>query len=451
MSDLKPSPSVLDLAHSRVKLNSSFCRDGLIPVKPTGRPVVFTGLLGVGEGKRRVTIRVGSVAKNRTGDDGPGLCPGLHIELWHLIIVLLSFWEDRDMVKDTIHPSFNSVWRRFTASNVRPNPRQLESFAGLMDELDSLRMAVEVEGKPERIVDVVHYATKRLKLRFGTTENVFDGFAFDPLFASCLLYAERLIDVRLDVLGGITSRYVRAAYLWLPSKAFGCPIHTEPLEEQINPPPIDREKVAVMGSAELCAKLGEPGLPRSLRKKMLTQNTNSVLTQLHGLPLLGQGLHLGVAWWDGSDDFEVGVYRYISGEWMPGPTAKPRQTPLKLTGAIAKAFIERGGGNREAFYHYMARWKDAVVEDYAIEKMQTLRVEKIEGSMPFFKQVLTLVGPDLFRDALGDLSEATINKADGAGALFSQILLRKVAERARSRTDQYLCKVKGVPLPDMGS
>jgi hypothetical protein len=99
----------------------------------------------------------------------------------------------------------------------------------------------------------------------------------------------------------------------------------------------------------------------------------------------------------------------------------------------------------------MARWKDAVVEDYAIEKMRALRVEKIEGSMPFFKQVLTLVGPDLCRDALGDLSEADVNKADGAGALFSQILLRKVAERARSRTDQYLCKVKGIPLPGMGS
>jgi hypothetical protein len=62
MSDLKPSTSVLDLAHSRVKLNSSFYRDGLILVKQTGRPMVFTALTGVGESRRRVDVLPGKRA-----------------------------------------------------------------------------------------------------------------------------------------------------------------------------------------------------------------------------------------------------------------------------------------------------------------------------------------------------------------------------------------------------
>lgn len=431
-------------AGSRVRLNSSFCRDGVIPAKPTGRPVVFSADVNLNPKwpqPRRVTIRVGSVSKNRTDDAGT-VCPGLHIELWHLIMVLLSFWENRNMVTDTIHPSFNSVWRRFTCSNSRPSRSQLEGFAELMDELTALQMGIRVEDGLEEFAEVVRYGTKRVPFNFGNIENVFTGFSFHPAFYQVLLLADRLIDVRLDVLGGITSRYVRAGYLWLPARACRHQ-HERPVGDPRNPLPIERENMAVISSAELWQKLGEPNLPRWERKRSLLRNENSVLRQWDGLPLLGQGLHLGVASWDADEDFFIGTYTYPGPDWLPGPTPRKQSTEPRYTTKLAKAFIERGGGSKEAYFHWLARWKTMEVEADALERMKRLRVENIEGSLAFYRQAICLIGPDKFRDAVGLLGESDVGKAEGARGLFSTILLRMAAEKARVRTEQFLAGASG--------
>ena len=78
---------------ARIRLNSSFSRGPLIPARPQRKPVTFYGNTGIPQ--KDIVIRVGAVAKNQANDDDGDLCPSLHIELWHLILVLFTFWKER--------------------------------------------------------------------------------------------------------------------------------------------------------------------------------------------------------------------------------------------------------------------------------------------------------------------------------------------------------------------
>ena len=429
-----------DLSGGRVKLNNSFSLSPLIPAKPTGKPVTFYGIIGgYAETKKKLIIRVGAVAKNRTRDDGAGLCPALHVELWHLILVLLSFWEERpDIGGATVRPSFGEVWRRFTCSNANPSKNQLEGFGRLLDELDALRMAVTIDGGDERIEDVVHYSTRRVRLNFGNVESVFDGFTFHEYFTRCLIYAERYQDVRLDVLARITSRYVRAAYLWLPAKASHHP-HPKAASDPSSPSPEYLGEMAVMSSAEFMRNLGEPGLPRSRRKERLLQRgEKSILRQLHGLPMLRQHQRLGVSWWDSEDDLYLGTYAYHSEDWMPGASvaAWTDVGGAKQTSGNLLANFLAGDGDPRAYWHYLSDWKRLELDPFVQTRMTALGIKKIEEYMPLYKQVLAILGPDLFRDAVGALGEGSARKSD-TGFLFRGILFEKVTTIARKRTEQY--------------
>lgn len=423
-------------------LNNSFSVAPLIPVKPTGKPITFYGHTGgyFGTPKQKIRIRVGAVAKNRSHDEGDGLCPSVHIELWHLILVLLSFWEERkDIAGATVTPTFGEVWRRFTISNAKPSSSQLDSFGKLLDELDALRMGVCVGSEEsETFVDVVHYETRRQKFNFGTVENTFNGFTFHERFIQCMLYADRFQDVRLDVLAGITSRHVRAAYLWLPARAVHYP-HPKPAQDPGAKCPEFLGEMAVLGSAEFMQNLGEGSLPRSKRKERLLQHgAKSILAQLHGLPLLRQYQRLGVAWWDGEEDFFIGTYTFHAEDWLPGASVASRRVPragTQTAGKLYKNFIA-GGGTPDAYWHYVANWKTVEVDPYVIERMSALGVKKIDEYLPLYKQAHAILGPDAFRDAVGNLGEASSRKPD-KGFLFRGILFERVRILARSRSEHF--------------
>ena len=423
---------------ARIRLNSSFSRGPLIPARPQRKPVTFYGNTGIPQ--KDIVIRVGAVAKNQANDDDGDLCPSLHIELWHLILVLFTFWKERpDFRSPIISPSFGAVWRRFTCSNARPSPNQLASFGRLVTELNHLVMAVKVDGRNEELAEVITSTTERRLLNFGNVELLFKHFEFDIRFVGCLLFAPRSQsqDVRLDVLAGITSRYVRAAYLWLPARASHHE-HEAPAKDTEKQIPEYLGEMAVLSSADFFRNLGEVSVPRWKRRHMLTNHgEHSILRQLHGLPLMRQYMRLGVAWWDSEDDFYIGTYCYHADDWVPGATVgnwRERGDAPAATGSLYANFVA-GGGTPKAYFHMLRRWKSVVIEPYVLERMTKLRVQKIDEYMPLYKQAVSILGPDVFRDLVGNLGEAAARKED-AGFLFRGILFEKVRQLAQARTAQ---------------
>lgn len=436
MSDLKLESEWEKKNSSWVKLNESFSRQALIPAKPTGKPVIFYGKLkdqktGI---LRQLKLRVGSVAKNRANEESGGLCPGLHIDLWRLIMTLLSFYgqSGRRTEDGYPNPSFCAVWQRFNSANSKPGPKGLVKLGGLLDELDKLRMAVNIDGGAEEFVDVVHYSTKRQNFNFGTA-NEFTGFRFEPRFLACILFCDKVLDVRLDVLGSIPSVLGRAAYLWLPA---GASHHKFPGAVSIFAATNEeRSRMNVISSKELWAKLGLPYQPVSIRKKTLTQNTRSVLEGLHGRSLLSEGWMLGVSCWERSDDFVIGTYTYRSGEWTPGSSARTGEQ--KKPKALEHAFVIEGQGSKEAYTYLVSGWWSTKVDPYQLERLAKAGVREVENSIPFYQRAVTLLGPDMFMDAVGILSESKATSADGSGPLFTNILKRLVSQKAKERTEYF--------------
>lgn len=418
----------------RVKVAKAFSIDSLIPAKVTGKPVVLRGWDIV----RRctVTVLLGSVAKNRENDDGDGLCPGVDVDLWQLILVLLSIWRERPLGSKSVHPSMNEVWRRFSGSKTRPSVNQRRTMAELWERLDTLRMIVQYPGEPGRGVDVVHYDTARIKLNTGLTcEMAVEGFSFDIRFLNAVIYAHECLDVRLDVLSGITSNFVRAAYLWLPSRALARPVRESELPRKGSDIGADiRIGLVKVRSSELFQRLGMPNLPRWDRKGRLCKNACSILDQLHGLPLLKEGLHLGVCSWDEEDDFYLGLYTYTSGHWKQyQPRQRPEAGPRTK---LAKWFVEQGGGSIAAYMHWINHAPLPKPEEYQIDRLARMGVENLDGSMTFFRMCIALLGPDEFKDVVNRLSEAKVSKS--ASGLFRTLLLTRVAEKAKKRTEQYV-------------
>ncbi len=420
----------------RVRVAKEFSIQPLIPVKPKGKPVVLYGRTG--KDGRRVVVHIGAVAKNREEDDADGLCPSLHVDLWQLILVLLSIWQERSIAGGgEIHPTFNEVWRRFSGSEARASRSQREFVSRLWDELDALRMKVMIAGEPERVVDVVHYETVRRRLNTGTVgAHCISKFSFDLRFLDAVRYAHETQDIRLDVLCGLTSNYVRAAYLWLPSRAFSRPIRMAALSDRDSPVAESlRAQIVGIPSKQLLSELGCDPAARWMRKRILLQNgERSILWQLHGLPMLRQGVMLGVTSWDADDDFYVGVYAFASAEWRQ---SKPqRQRPgAKADGLLIESFLS-GGGSREAYFHWLNQGPLPTVDEYQVDRLTRYGVEDVKRDMPFYRMVLALVGPDEFKTAVGFLSEAKINLS--AGGLFRTFLLERVKLVAAVRTEQYL-------------
>lgn len=428
--------STLPLGYTgRVEVSKQFSIKPLIPARPLGKPVVLYG--DSATRKCKIKARIGAVSKNRERDDGEGLCPSLHVDLWQLILVLLSMWEERPFGIDSINPGFNEVWRRYSESPHRPSAMQRESLARLWDELDALRMLVEIPGEPDRLVDVVHYETVRQRLNTGTTtDHAVSGFSFDLRFLEVVRYANERQHVRLDVIAPITSPFVRAAYLWLPALAFRAPMRHAALSDRDVPvsPELRQELVGIPSKAFM-ESLGAAPLPRGARKQRLLQHgERSILWQLHGLPLLTQGTMLGVTSWDAEDDFYVGAYIYTSADWVPSTVVRKRPT-VKRDTMLYTGFVTEGGGEPAAYIHWINHAPLPNVDDYQVERLRALGVENLDNSEPFLRMAVALLGPDLFRTVVGYLSETTIKSS--ATGLFRTMVKKEVARVARARTDAY--------------
>jgi hypothetical protein len=198
-------------------------------------------------------------------------------------------------------------------------------------------------------------------------------------------------------------------------------------------PTLQRELVA-LPSKQFVADLGCLPMARSVRKKMLIQNgERSILWQLHGLPMLRQGVMLGVTSWDTEDDFVVGVYTFTSADWVAGKASRKRPEAKRDT-KLMERFV-RGGGSRDAYFFWLAPRPLPTVDQYQVERLKKHGVEHPEGDMTFYGMVLALIGPDEFQTVVGFFSEATVNKS--AGGLFRTMLLDRVEALAAARTALY--------------
>ena len=433
MSGASKSPAEEPVFDGRVEVSHFFSINPLIPAKPLGKPVAL--YLWSRDRNCKFTVRIGAVSKNRDNDHSGGLCPSLHIDLWQLILALLSLWRERlPCGAPTMSPTFRQVWRRYSASKDRPSQSQREALAKLWDELDALRMLVQIPGLPDRVVDVVHYHTVRRTLNSGDSYESIAGFSFNDAFIEAVQRVETQ-DVRLDVIAPITSRYVRAAYLWVPRFALKPKPRRAPLsDDQIPVSEALRKELWPISSASFMNDLGAEPMSRSERKKLLLQNgAKSILWQLHGLPLLRRGLHLGVTSWDDDEqnEFFIGVYTYIAAGGTL-PAAGQRKPAARGFPAIYRHFVAEGGGSEAALVYWINQSPLPAPEEYLLEQLTRYGVENVVKDARFYRYALALIGAEDFRTVVGHMSEAKVTKT--AGGYFRTKLLLKIAERAQRAT-----------------
>ena len=418
-----------------IGLNSAFSRGPLIPAKPTGKPVTFCGQTSNPAAKIRIRLGVCDSALEKAHTPG-----GLHIELWHLMLVLLSFWSDReDPFKDYFAVGYNQLWRRYKGTNSSPNSARMMHFSALIKELSCLRMDTSINDGPVQVGPVVEIKKAPVMLNVGRAGETFDSIKFDQNFIRCLVYADHSQDVRLDVLAGITSKLTKAAYLWLPAKAAKFEHEREAPPGEIDHPYLGA--MSIITSKDLMAGLMLPKLGIGARRNILLKNNASILRGLHGLPLMRHGYRLGVTWWESEIDLMIGTYFYKSEHWQPGITTNSRGLP-DIKGALWENFFA-GGGSKAAFTELTNNWRKIEIEADTVSKMSTLGVRKIQDYSVLYQKIICIIGPDRFRDALAALEEAHSNSAD-KGNVFRGILFDRVKQIASKRTAQCTQRAHGV-------
>jgi len=414
-------------ARRTIRLNSAFSHAPLIPAKPTGKPVTFYG--ETSNPVTKIRVRVG-VFDDVMETDGPPR--GLHIELWHLILVLLSFWAEREDPNSECFPlGFNQLWRRYKGSSSSPNAARKRHFSELIKELSSLKMDTSINDRPVQAESVVEIKTTTIVLNVGRAGETFESIKFDQNFLHCLVYAARSQDVRLDVLAGISSKLIKAAYLWLPAKACRFQHKNEAPPGEINHRYLG--EMHVMTSKELMAGLMLPRLGAGARRNILLKNNASILRGLHGLPLIREGCRLGLTWWKSEIDLMIGTYVYQCDGWQPGVTTNSRGNS-DIKGALWENFF-KGGGSRAAFTELTNNWHNTTIEADTAAMMRTLGVRDIENYSVLYRKIICILGPDRFRDAVAVLKEADSKSAD-KGKVLRGILFDRITQIASKRTAQ---------------
>src|SRR5690606_5211461 len=106
------------------------------------------------------------------------------------------------------------------------------------------------DGKDE-LFNVVHYGTVRRKFKFREEPLAcIANLKFDPRFLEIVQPPDSQ-HIRFDVLATLSSRYVRAAYLWLPSIASRCPVRPAPLRDCDTPVSAElRQELAAISSKQ---------------------------------------------------------------------------------------------------------------------------------------------------------------------------------------------------------
>ena len=317
--------------------------------------------------------------------------PALDVRHARAIFTLLSFrdsiHEDRTRL---IRFSMNEFCRRYADSQ---GGRYSRAIAGILgDLLDGYMRVTDIKtgiAHTYRFIerlDIEHHPIRRKDASLATTKQMemwLNGCTLSPEFYDLMKQVAELQHLRLDALNAIRSPLAQAIYLYIPSRAHH---HTknDPFEITL---------------IKLLEQVSHP-VPahKSLRKRLFTQNKNSILSQLDGLETLSGRFHVRLE--ETADGLDWKLLAWIEQESPKIPPGPPKED-----GPLLLAFLASGRSRAE---WESARALVTPLSGYERDMLATADID-LDKSERFMEMARAIIGETRFvmllAEAKGDRLE----------------------------------------------
>jgi hypothetical protein len=319
------------------------------------------------------------------------LPPALDVRHARAIFSILSFRDSNSDDGRCIHFSLNELCRRYANSQGGRYSRDIKGvIADLMDSyirVTDLKTGKSLVYRLIERVEIEDKAIKRKDSHLATTnqpEFWFHCCYLSPEFYGLLNCIIELLHLKLSVFTSIRSPLAQAIYLYIPSRAAH---HTEQDPFEITLTTLLRQVSA------------EVPLQRNVRKKLFTQNKNSILQQLDGLETLTGRFRVRLAETADSEDWKLQAWVEKGVSTLP---AKPPQNDSKLLRAFLK-----GGRTREDWTQMLARI--APLSGYELDLLAAAEVD-FEKHQRFLEPAKAILGEACFDGLLAEAKGDCIEK-----------------------------------------
>ena len=320
--------------------------------------------------------------------------PALDMRHGRACFTLLSF---RDRMKNgrEIHFSMNEFCRRYASSQ---GGRYASDILNVLFDLQETWVSREVDGDQVEYFQIVgdikiHQRSARrrdaLRALAMQQEMWLDRVTLSPEFFGLLKRWEELARICLHVLASIRSPKAQAIYTYIPSRA----VHRT------------RSSPFSINLATILEQIGAP-VPsaKSARKKIFTQNNNSILSQLDGAEVIDGLLRAELAETQDGSDYKLLFWVEKGG--APEPVAAEPVTPPRKS-SMLEAWL-KSGRSRASFQQ---RLKNAgALQNHHLELLERAGVQ-LEKTGRFFEMAYALLGPRFERV----ISEAKSDAMEGDG------------------------------------
>ncbi len=313
--------------------------------------------------------------------------PALDVRHARAIFALLSFRNPAEP-RRIIRFSFNEFCCRYAHSNGGRYARDIKGILGdLMDtylRVTELATSVSHDYRLLEHVDIERRPIRRKDdSRAGTAQQELwlNGATLSEAFYALLNRIVELQHLKLDVFTAIRSPLAQAIYLYIPSRAVH---HSErqPFEITIT---------------TLLQQVSHP-VPnlKWLRKKLFTQNRNSILAQLDRRETLSGAFRVKLAETADGEDCKLQA-------WVDDK--EPTKQPPRLDSKMTRAFLQAGHSSEELHRRLQ---RNEPLDDYETDLLRRGRVE-LNGNQRFFEMAKALLGRArlhaLLAEAKGDALE----------------------------------------------
>ncbi|HEY5792235.1 MAG TPA: hypothetical protein VIS74_02990 [Chthoniobacterales bacterium] len=320
--------------------------------------------------------------------------PAFDIRHGRACLTALSF-RDRMQNGRDINFSMNEFCHRYAQSRGGRYSRDILDI--LFDLRETWVRRISPDGRIERftIIGEIKIDERPIRRRDDARlletqgELWLDRVSLSPEFFGLLQQWETLAKIRLDVLNGLTSPTAQAIYTFLPSRA----VHH------------DEGQPFAIRLTNLLEQISAPVSPhKSVRKRLFTQNTHSILSQLDGAQIMNGTLRASIDETKDGKDFNLLAWAENVREPRPLPAFSAPNSKL-LDMWLAK------GRSKKEFDRRMKR--RAPLSGYAEELLEKAKVKVDDGNRAFFEIASGFLSEDRFHGILAEAKGDTLEGDPG--------------------------------------
>jgi hypothetical protein len=306
--------------------------------------------------------------------------PALDVRHARAIFALLSFRADPLDKTQLIRFSFNQFCQQYASSNGGRYSRAIKlilrdlmnSFIRITDTKSQIAHEyrlierIDIEKRPIRRKDARLAKSPQLEMWFNSC-------TLSPEFAGLLGDIDELQHLRFDVLNSMSSPLAQAIYLYIPSRAY---YH-------------DAAKPFEITLTNLLEQVSFP-VPEInwIRKKLFTQNRNSILKQLDGAETLTGRFRVKLAPTAKGDDWKLLAWEERNG----------KMSAVREDSKIFAAWL-RSGRTPDEFDRALTIIKPITFYELDLLEMANVVIEK---NRPFFERAKALIGHQQFVSLLAE-------------------------------------------------